>query len=169
MEEEIFHRRVRGKVIHEEATLKLLTREEQRFVKEHFPFTAILGDGTADREEILKNKDHWLVKPMDSYASKGVFAGCDQTYEKWKENITEAWNTDYIVQEYCKPYCTDNISFVTEDTEFKPYTNMSGLFVYNGKFAGVYSRLSDGGIISSQYNERSVPSYYINNDSEACK
>ena len=38
---------------------------------------------------------------------------------------------------------------------------MSGLYVYNGEFAGIYSRLSTGGIISSQYNERAVATLVV--------
>lgn len=68
---------------------------------------------------------------------------------------------DYIYQEYCPPYRTENIYLVEEKPRWKNYTNMSGLFVYNGKFSGIYSRLSDGGIISSQYNEKAVATLYL--------
>ena len=56
---------------------------------------------------------------------------------------------------------TENIYLVEEKPRWKNYTNMSGLFVYNGKFSGIYSRLSDGGIISSQYNEKAVATLYL--------
>ena len=41
------------------------------------------------------------------------------------------------------------------------YSNMTGLYVYNGEFAGVYSRLSDGGIISTQYNEKTISTLFL--------
>ena len=79
--------------------------------------------------------------------------------------MEEYWGKDYIYQEYCTPYRTDNIYFVDPNAQFKPYSNMSGLFVYNGQFAGVYSRLSDGGIISSQYNEKAVATLVLEEES----
>ena len=67
---------------------------------------------------------------------------------------------NYLVQEYIQPYRNQNIDLVREK-EFKPYANMTGLYVYNGQFAGVYSRCSDGGVISTQYNERSIPTLFM--------
>ena len=75
--------------------------------------------------------------------------------------VKEHAGEDYIYQEYCPPYRTENIYLVEEKPRWKNYTNMSGLFVYNGKFSGIYSRLSDGGIISSQYNEKAVATLYL--------
>ena len=108
------------------------------------------------RNQITQEKDRWIIKPLDSYASRGVFAGIDYTQSEWDEIVERHFNKGYIYQEYCPPYQTANIYFPDADAAFKPYTNMSGLFVYNGEFAGIYSRLSDGGIISSQYNEKAV-------------
>ena len=158
---QIIHNKWLFKVIREDATLSFLTDEEKEFVKAHIPFTALLSDEGCDIENIINTKDKWIIKPLDSYGSMGVYAGCDLTKDEWNKKIQEYKNKNYIVQEYYHPYTTENICFLESPYEFKPYTNMTGLFVYNGKFAGVYSRLSDGGIISSQYNEKSVPSYYF--------
>jgi hypothetical protein len=154
---QIVHNKWLFRIIRKEQTLSLLTADEQKFVLEHFPHTLLLDSRDCSREEILREKDRWLIKPLDSYGSRGVYAGCDDTQEQWADHVDACWGKDYIVQEYCPPYRTENICFV-EDGVFKDYTNMSGLFVYNGRFSGIYSRLSDGGIISSQYNEKAVAS-----------
>ena len=49
--------------------------------------------------------------------------------------------------------------------DYQMYSNLTGLYVYDGKFAGVYSRLSDSGIISTQYNEKTVPTLFIKEES----
>ena len=154
---QIVHNKWLFKIIREEPTLSLLEHFEQDFVLEHFPYTELLDDSCCSRREILAEKNRWLIKPLDSYGSRGVYAGCDDTPEQWREHVDACWGHGYIVQEYCPPCRTENICFV-EDAVFKDYTNMSGLFVYDGKFSGIYSRLSDGGIISSQYNEKAVAS-----------
>ncbi|MGN1275450.1 MAG: hypothetical protein ACI4UK_00480, partial [Floccifex sp.] len=78
----------------------------------------------------------------------------------WKEIVKKHLNQDYIVQEYIMPYKTENIDPVNYNA-FKLYSNLTGLYVYNGQFAGVYSRLSDSGIISSQYNEKTIPTLFL--------
>ncbi len=163
---QIIHNKWLFKVLREEPTLSLLTREEQLFVNEHIPYTNLLDENFCDVKQVTEDKNKWIIKPLDSYASKGVFAGTDYSEEEWDSIVHENVNQGYIYQEYCPPYKTENICFTDEDAEFKPYTNMSGLYVYNGIFKGVYSRLSDGGIISSQYNEKETATLVLENSSE---
>ena len=160
---QIIHNKWLFKVLREEPTLSLLTREEQLFVNEHIPYTNLLDDHFFDVNQVTEDKNRWIIKPLDSYASKGVFAGIDFSEEEWLAIVRENINQGYIYQEYCPPYRTENISFTEDDAKFKTYTNMSGLYVYNGSFKGVYSRLSDGGIISSQYNEKEVATLVLEN------
>ena len=110
--------------------------------------------------------DRWIIKPLDSYASRGVFAGVDYSEDEWEDIVHQHWNKNYIYQEYYHPYRTENICFRDANPQFQSYTNMSGLYVYNGEFAGVYSRLSTGGIISSQYNERAVATLVVKEENE---
>lgn len=153
---QIPHNKWLFKILREEPTLSLLDQEERAFVHDHIPYTNLMDDRYCTREDLEADKDRWIIKPLDSYASRGVFAGIDFTREEWKKLVDKHWNQNYIFQEYYHPYRTDNICFRDKVPQFIPYTNMSGLYVYNGKFSGIYSRLSSGGIISSQYNERAV-------------
>lgn len=153
---QIIHNKWLFKIIRDKETLCFLNQREQEFVKTHIPYTNLLDQRHADTDKLIEHKNRWIIKPLDSYASRGVFAGIDYEVEEWTDIIRRHTDKDYIYQRYCRPYQTDNIYFSDSDAKFKPYSNMSGLFVYNGRFAGVYSRLSDGGIISSQYNEKAV-------------
>ena len=156
---QIIHNKWLFKILHMEESQHLFTGDEQKFIKDYVPYTDLLEENNI--EEIIDKKEKWIIKPLDSYASKGVFAGIDYSKEEWKKLVEEHCGKEYIFQEYCPPYRSQNIYLPTEDAKFIPYTNMSGLFVYNGEFAGVYSRLSDGGIISSQYNEKAVATLYL--------
>ncbi len=158
---QIIHNKWLFKVLREKETLSFLTKDEQTFVMEHIPATELLDERKQTLEIVLGSKDRWIIKPLDSYASRGVFAGTDYSQQEWETIVMRHIGKDYIYQEYCPPYRTDNIYLVDSDAKFKPYTNMSGLFVYDGAFAGIYSRLSDGGIISSQYNEKAVATLYV--------
>lgn len=153
---QIVHNKWLFKILREEPTLSLLEEREQKFVLEHVPYTNLLDSRFCRMEHLLEAKDRWIIKPLDAYGSRGVFAGVDYSDSQWEQLVEEHFNRGYIYQEYHHPYRTPNIYLAGDDAAFRPYGNLSGLFVYNGSFAGVYSRLSDGGIISSQYNEKAV-------------
>lgn len=153
---QIPHNKWLFKMLHEEPTLCLLSAEEQQFVKAHIPYTNLMDERYCKREDILEEKDRWIIKPLDSYASRGVYAGIDYNEAEWNQIVDQNFNQNYIYQEYYHPYRTTNICFQDKEPKMQSYTNMTGLYVYNGEFAGIYSRLSTGGIISSQYNERAV-------------
>jgi len=163
---QIIHNKWLFKILHEEATQNILNEKERTFVKEHIPATNLMDSKYCSLDEVKEKKDSFIIKPLDSYASQGVFAGIDYPPKKWEEIVDKHANQDYIYQEYCPPYRTANIYLVEDNPVWKQYTNMSGIFVYNGAMAGVYSRLSDGGIISSQYNEKAVATMYIDNSAK---
>lgn len=153
---QIVHNKYLFKIIKEELTLRLLSDEEKKFVESHIPNTFLLNDGGFDQKAIISQKDSWIIKPLDSYGSKGVFAGIDCSQSRWEKLVLKNKNKNYIIQEYYTPFKTDNIYFQGENPVMKKYSNLTGLFVYGGKFKGIYARLSDGGIISSEYNEKAV-------------
>ena len=101
------------------------------------------------RSNFLKlNKNDWVIKPEDLYGSRGVYVGEDCTDEEWAEAVENAIGTGYLLQRFCPPYKSLNLDF-SEKNEgdaaatppiFKMYNNITGLFVYNGKLQGIYSR-----------------------------
>ena len=158
---QIIHNKWLFHVLHLERTKRFLTEEEWEFIQKHIPYTEMLESGKVDLENLFRKKDAFIIKPLDSYASNGVFAGIDYSPEEWKQIVQEHIDTYYICQRYCPQYRTINIDFINGDGKLKEFINMAGLYVYNGTFAGVFSRLSDGGIIASHGNERSVPTLVL--------
>ena len=159
---QIIHNKWLFYVLRLDRTKCFLTKEEQEFVEAHVPETVLFAPEYIGLDEVIAHKDRYILKPLDSYACKGVYAGVDYDREQWEAYAREVYQTDYICQHYCPQYRTENIDFVLGDGQWHPYINMTGLYVYNGKFAGIYSRLAEGGgIISSQINERAVPTYFL--------
>ncbi len=155
---QIVHNKILYKILHDEQTKAFLTEEEKLFVKAHVPYTVSLTDGKFDYDAVIANKDNWIIKPEDSYGSKGVHAGVECNDAEWKQFVDECINKDYILQQFCKPYESINIDLVKDDDAlFRNYSNLTGLFVYNGKFKGCYSRISQSEIISTQYSEMALP------------
>ncbi len=159
---QIVHNKVLYKILHDERTKAFLTEEENAYVKAHVPYTVSLTEGSFDYGEVLAHKDRWIIKPEDSYGSKGVHAGVECEEEEWKRFVDDCMGRGYILQQFCRPYVTDNIDLVKDkEASFSGYSNLTGLFVYNGKFKGCYSRISESEIISTQYSEMALPTVIV--------
>ena len=159
---QIIHHKMLFYVLHLERTRQFLTPEENAFVAEHIPYTAPFEEGKADLAQVIENKDSYILKPEDSYASQGVFAGVEFDADGWSEKVRSAWNSGYVVQQYCPQHSAYNIDFAFGDGRWKDYIDMAGLYVYNGVFAGVFSRAAEGsGIIASHRNERTQATYIV--------
>ena len=159
---QIAHNKIIFEILNKPETLSFLTESEQDFIKNHIPKTFILSKGNFDLDEILNNKDKWVIKPSDLYASKGVFVGLDLTREEWEKAVTDNLNTEYILQEYCVPYRSNNLDFTaTVNPEFKMYNNTTGLFIYNGKLQGLYSRAGLKGDVSTRGGGFSMASVLV--------
>lgn len=165
---QIVHNKILYKILHMEQTKTFLTASQRAFVEAHIPFTMSLHelfDGSHEelRKRVLEQKDQWIIKPEDSYGSKGVHAGVElQTAEQWQAAVCAAKNQPYVLQEFCTPYRLDNLVFEPDGSfRWVDTGNLTGLFVYNGQFTGIYSRISYEQVISTQYNEMSLPSIVV--------
>lgn len=159
---QIAHNKVLYKLLYDPRTQEFLTQEEIAFIKAHVPYTVSLDTGRFSYEEVLAHKDSFIIKPEDSYGSQGVHAGVECEDAQWKKHVDQCMNRGYILQQFCRPYETDNIDLMKEaSAEFRKYSNLTGLFVYNGKFKGCYSRISGSEIISTQYSEMALPTVIV--------
>lgn len=160
---QIIHTKWLFYVLHHEQTSAFLSKEELDFVKEHVPFTVEFSADYIGLDAVLADKDRFILKPMDAYASKGVYAaGREYAREDWERVARALYGSGYICQEYCAQYLTENIDFAWGDGEWHPYINMPGLYAYNGTFAGVLMRMAcDGKIIVAHENERTAPVFAV--------
>ncbi len=159
---QIVHNKLLYKILHLDETMGFLTQQEKEFVKRHVPYTVSL-DEKVDLSLVFANKDSWIIKPEDSYGSQGVHAGVEyEDEEEFRKNVTECVGKGYILQEFCKPYVSSNIDLLKEvSKEPELVSNLTGLFVYGGEFAGIYSRISKSEIISTQYSEMAVATLFV--------
>ena len=159
---QIIHNKYFFNVLHDEKTKAVLSNEENLFVEQHIPYTVLFSEKYIDLKSVLENKNEYILKPIDSYASNGVYAGTEFDETKWEQIVKSVYNKNYICQKYCPQYQTENIDFAWGDGIWHKYINMTGLYVYNGNLSGIYSRLAQGnGIIASFRNERTVPSFIL--------
>ena len=148
-------------ILRHEMTGRLLTEEENRFVEEHIPYTEELTESVVAKLGVLEEKERWLIKPKNSYGARGIYAGVRCSLSEWEKVVRENQDTNYIVQQFIMPYQTANIDFHKDEPVLRNYSNLTGLYVYNGRFAGVYSRQSENEIISSAYDENDIATVYL--------
>ncbi len=157
---QIIHNKIIFKILHDEDTLKLMNNEERDFIKKHIPVTKIFTEEIY--EEALNNKDNYVLKPMDLYASYGVYLGKDLSDEEWKTKVDECLDNNYLLQEFVLPDTKKMVNF-SENGDFATYDfyHIIGLFMYREEFAGIYTRVNDNTIISGIYGGRTVPSLVV--------
>ena len=154
---QIIHNKATFIILRQPETLAFLTPHEREYVLRHIPETLWLKKGAFDLDGVLANKDAWIIKPDDLYASRGVFAGVDMTPAQWRDAVLQSMDTNYLLQRFVTPYQSDNVDFMyDEHAAIKPYNNITGMFVYNGKLQGLYTRMGLMGMIGPETGNRGV-------------
>lgn len=157
---QIIHDKIIFQVLHMPETAALLEENEITFIKQHIPHTVRLTTETIAQYKVEETKDNWIIKPEDSYGAKGIFDGKKYSEKEWKNILEQHKNKKYLLQEYVIPYKSYNIDCKKAQPKFKKYSNLLGLYLYNGKFAGVYARQSEKEIISTDYDENDIGSLW---------
>lgn len=150
-------------VLMNQKTLDFLTAEEIGFLEGAIPATDFLDEAYVDLDLIKDNKDEWIIKPSDHYGADEVYAGCEVSHGKWVELIDEYANgragISFIVQRFVHPFKTQTLPPDTQIDSLPDgaisdvphlYNNLNGLYVFDGRFNGVFSRLGPHPTISKK-------------------
>lgn len=157
---QIMHSKLIFKVLRDPDTLEFLSDKEQAFVKAHVPFTKEILDRD-DLEEVKKNKDKYIIKPYNSYASQGIILGRDWDQDEWNRKIDLLPLDKYIYQDYVDMEPTPFLHM--EDYKFKVegFNHVIGLFMYGEKFVGTYSRIGRDGLVASPCKYYVAPGFVV--------
>lgn len=150
----IVHDKQIFEVLYKPETQAFLTDEEVAFIERTVPQTRFLDEAYVDLDQIRAEKDKWIIKPTDHYGAHDVYAGCAVSQKRWDELIDAFANAragyPFIVQSYVSPFRTLTLPPDTGIEElpdgevpFEPqmYNNLNGLYLFDGTFQGVFSRL----------------------------
>ena len=127
---------------------KILSEKENEFIKKHIPYTEKFNY-KKDKEKILEEKDKYILKPIQGYASHGIYVGKEHDKKEFEKILDQIKDKDYIYQEY---YTVKPIKFIKmEDDKAKleDFSFVTGLFAYNKKFISPYMRIGNAALISS--------------------
>lgn len=161
VQSQVVHTKVFFQLLHDDRVRQYLNAEELEFIDRHVPLTEPIAMVKYQLDKYVAQKDQWLIKPLDFYASIGVYAGRDYDANAWRKLLEDHLHKPYLIQQFCTPPEFDNIDLVEGQLVMGKYKHITGLFVYNGKFYGVYSRAGRTSIISGLHDVFTLPSLYI--------
>ncbi len=158
---EISHNKIIFKVLHQDTT-NILSEAEREFIKRHIPYTAEFKGNQNIFSLVLKNKDQYVLKPTNMYAAAGVYLGRDFTESQWQQKVKQCWENNYLYQEYCQPFYGQMVELQGDHgVTTNHFNQMIGLFAYNEKLSGLYTRVGKSNVISQQHGYYILPNYYI--------
>lgn len=157
---QIMHNKIFFSLLTDESKTSFLNLQERKFISEHIPKTFILTENILPKA--IENKNDHLIKPMDKYAGKGVICGVDCSDEEWQKQLISALGKrDNLLQEFCN-FTKMQLPIVQNDKfQFKQFKTTLGLFVYNGKLAGLYSRVGRKNVIAGIQESITLPSFVV--------
>ncbi|MDW7662146.1 MAG: hypothetical protein SCL54_12075 [Bacillota bacterium] len=158
---QIIHTKRFFEVLHTPEFRTYLNPEQMDFIDRHVPFTRPLSI-ESDLTDYVNHKDELIIKPVDYYASKGVCAGRDYSETDWAKLLEEKMKEDFIIQSYCPLSLVDNVIY-NKEGKLEPcsFRTITGLFVYNGEFAGTYVRAGLNAIISGLHEGYTMSSMVV--------
>lgn len=151
-------------VLCSDAAEGILDERELEFVRAHVPYTEVLSrDSDLSR---FVEKDDWIVKPADGYAGRGVTAGLDVDPGAWPKVLADAARDGFVIQRYATQYATPLIpggpaSPLPSDLDAEPAANMEGLYLFNGRFSGVFTRAGRANIIEYQTSRYNLGCFFV--------
>lgn len=173
----IVHDKQIFKALFDERTIELLDADEIAFIEQTVPLTAFLDDDHVNLPQIRANKDEWIIKPTDHYGADDVYAGCSVSQEEWEKLIDRFANGragfPFIVQRYIHAFKTETlppdagIDLLTDDEiSSQPvlYNNLNGLYLYDGEFTGVFSRLGPLPTISKDMQGMTAATIWVDRE-----
>ena len=158
------------RVLRDPRTRALLSDEENALMEELVPTTAFLEDGAVDIAEVKANREQWIIKPTDAYGAQDVFAGREfESDEEWARVVDAHANgaagAPFLAQRYITPFKTLTLPLYGEEADYTrdavPFNNLTGLYVYNGRFVGAFSRLGPNPVICKRTHGITAASVWV--------
>jgi hypothetical protein len=166
------HKKAFFAVLTDERRAALFSAEERALIREHIPWTAVVEQGTVERDgrsidllpHLRANRDRFVIKPNDEYGGTGVTLGWETSESDWDRAIERAVaerDRAWVAQERIAvrrelfPVC-DGGAVVMRDmlVDFAPY-------VFRGRLAGFLTRLSATGLANVTSGGGQVPAFVV--------
>ncbi len=161
MRSQIVHTKLFFKLLFDHDIRQYFDSEMLKFIDQHIPETHDMKFLKQHVDYIVEMRHKYILKPNDYYGSKGVFAGSEHSAEAWRDIVEDCLTKSYILQLYCPEAITENIDLINGDLVVDNYCNITGLFVYNERLYGIYSRAGKKAILSGIHDVYTLPTFLV--------
>jgi hypothetical protein len=155
----------RCKLVHKKAGFELLTDEanagwftprEREVIRRTVPWTRQVAERkTYHRgqqvdliEHVRKQRQQFILKPNDDYGGRGIFFGDRSNSVEWDAALSEALESDYVVQEKIELRTEDFPIFSESHWALQPMYVDTNPFLFDGRVEGGLVRLSDSPLVN---------------------
>ncbi len=131
---------------------EFLSPEDHQFFKDHSPKTIRLST-ELNLDKFLEDPAKWIVKAAEGYGGCGVYAGLSylDKQDQWERIVKEAAHSGaFVIQEYIQPYKSYELDIESATGDPESFDNLVGLYLFNGRFGGVFQRIGRQSTISSE-------------------
>jgi hypothetical protein len=151
---------------------KMFTEEEQRVIREYLPWTRVFEECRTDfhgeeidlTEYVGRNKDRFVLKPIDMYGGKNVIVGYAVSDSEWAEWVDKACapKGKFVVQELVE-IPEEELPVFDEDGRLhfaKKKINVN-FYCYGGIYTGGVVRSSDSPVINVHKGGGMTPIMFV--------
>jgi len=103
-----------------------------------------------------------VLKPDDQFAAHGVFIGRDYSNDQWQQLVRRWAGDSYLAQEFCLLPRRKMLTIENNSLRFENYNFMLGLFMYNHRFRGIFTRASRHNTIAALVESFALPNFIVN-------
>mgnify|MGYP001007739950 CR=1 FL=1 len=150
---------------------KLFTAEERKVIQKYLPWTRVFEKTKTDFqgktidlvETVARNKNQFVLKPIDQYGGKDVivgFATSDSEWAKWVDAAC-APKGKFVVQEAVEIPEEMLPVFDGEQLKFQPKKINVNFYCYGGIYAGGVVRSSDSPVINVHKGGGMTPIMFV--------
>lgn len=117
----------------------LFSAAERDAIERMIPWSRKLGD-SVDVDEVVANKNDFVIKNPYDARGTGVFLGYDHTEDAWKEIVTRRESSGFLVQQY--------VDTKTSDVGGASYYRDLMVVIASGNVASYASRMSKDRVVN---------------------
>lgn len=126
--------------LHDTKISREFSLEEKEFIKKHISYTRIFEEDEDLYNEVIVNKDKYVLKHDATFDCKGVYIGQLIEADNWKEIVKRSFGKNYIVQEFIETRKKYYYVVVDDKLVKKELRSVIGLFCFNDKLSGFFTR-----------------------------
>lgn len=131
---------------------QILTTDEMSLLNRFLIDTHQCESDSYDKNEVINNKDAWILKHVSLGRSREIFAGLELSQEEWKTKIESINPTDYILQKW-----VPQLKFNGNVNEVEHNDHLTGTLLYfDESYFGLGLFRASSHIIANKVDNRNI-------------